>query len=211
MLTDKIKWIYLCMLGGLFEFGPKHGVWTEALVAEKIHEQSLRTILFGTHRPGGPDDTLMPPGISLQFKGYGWHQDESRMILVTREPRMYRIPEDPRFALRTTWLRISIGWVQFEDRIQWAKQSPRTPKFVEWGDRGVFAFEQMSKSYPKEPVKSTPAVAKLLVAKQHEWDTLWDEVHKSKGKLNVSSGHRVGWLHDVIQTNPFCDLSYFRA
>ncbi len=89
-----------CMLGGLFEHGPKNGVCSEALVAEKTHEQSLRTVLFGAHRPGGPDDTLMPPGISLQFKGYGWHQDESKLILVCRERRMYRIPEDPKFSLR---------------------------------------------------------------------------------------------------------------
>ena len=61
--TDKTKWVHLCMLGGLFEFGPKNGTWSESLIAEKIHEQSLRTILLGTHRPGGPDDTLMPLGI----------------------------------------------------------------------------------------------------------------------------------------------------
>ncbi len=115
---------------------PKNGVWSEALVAEKIHEQSLRTILFGTHRPGRPDDTLMPPGISLQFKGYGWDQDESRLMLVWREPRMYRIPEDPKFSLRTTWLRITTGWEQFEDRIPWAQQVPRTPKFQVWGGQG---------------------------------------------------------------------------
>ena len=78
--TDKIKWVHLCMLGGLFEFGPQNGKLSEAHIAEKVHEQSLKTIMLGTHRPGGPDDTLMPPGISQKYKGYGWHQDESRLI-----------------------------------------------------------------------------------------------------------------------------------
>jgi hypothetical protein len=97
---DQIKRIHLCMLGGSFKVGPKNGTWSEALIAEKIHEQRLLTILLGTHRPGGPDDTLMPPGISQKLKGYGWHQDESRLILVTREPRMYRLPEDHSYNLR---------------------------------------------------------------------------------------------------------------
>jgi hypothetical protein len=35
---------------------------------------------------------------------------------------------------------------------------------------------------------------------------LWDETKKAKGKLKVSGGHRVGWLHDMIQTTPFCDF-----
>jgi hypothetical protein len=148
MFTDKIKWIYLCMLGGLFEHGPKNGVWSEALVAEKTHEQSLRTVLFGTHRPGGPDDTLMPPGVSTQLNGYGWHQDESRMILVCREPRMYRIPEDASLSLRTTWLRTTTGWVQFEDRIPWAQQNPRTPKFAVWGVEECLFLSQEPNSTP---------------------------------------------------------------
>ena len=116
--TDKIKWVHLCMLGGLFEFGPKNGTWSESSIAEKINEQSLRTILLGTHRPGGPDDTLMPPGFLQKYKGYGWHQDESRLILVTREPRMHRIPEDPSYGLRTTWMRTTKGWVQFEKQVR---------------------------------------------------------------------------------------------
>ena len=149
MFTDKIKWIYLCMLGGLFEAGQKNGVWSEALVAEKFHEQSPRTILFGTHRPGGPDDTLMPPGIPLQFKGYGWHQDESRMILVTREPRMYRTPEDPRFAVRTTWLRTTTGWVRFEDRVQWAKTKPESPKVCGVGRQRSVCFRTNVSSVPQ--------------------------------------------------------------
>ena len=199
MFTDKIKWIYLCMLGGLFEHGPKNGVWSEALVAEKTHEQSLRTVLFGTHRPGGPDDTLMPPGISTQFKGYGWHQDESRMILVCREPRMYRIPEDASLTLRTTWLRTTTGWVQFEDRIPWAQQNPRTPKFAVWGDRGVFVFESGTKLNPKLSAKATPVLTqdpglghgsprdtKPKPSPEDEWASLWDETRKTKGKLKVS-------------------------
>jgi hypothetical protein len=193
MFTDKIKWIYLCMLGGLFEHGPKNGVWSEALVAEKTHEQSLRTILFGTHRPGGPDDTLMPPGISTQFKGYGWHQDESRMILVCREPRMYRIPEDASLTLRTTWLRTTTGWVQFEDRIPWAQQNPRTPKFAVWGDRGVFVFESGTKLNPKLSAKATPVITqdpglehgsprdnRPKPSPEDEWESLWDETRKAK-------------------------------
>ena len=31
--TDKIKWVHLCMLGGLFEFGPNNGTWSESLIA----------------------------------------------------------------------------------------------------------------------------------------------------------------------------------
>ena len=119
-------------------FGPKCGIWSEALIAEKIHEQSLRTILLGTHRPwGGPGDTLMPPGIPQRYKGYGWHQDESRLILVTREPRMYRIPEDPSYGLRTTWLRTTKGWAQFEKQVGWSDLNPKTPKFEEWGEGSV--------------------------------------------------------------------------
>ena len=53
---------------------------------------------------------------------------------------MYRIPEDPKFSLRTTSLRTATGWEQFEDRVPWAQQVPRTPKFTVWGDRGVFEF-----------------------------------------------------------------------
>jgi hypothetical protein len=112
--TDKIKWVHVWMLGGLFEFGQKNVTWSEALIVEKIQEQSLRTILLGTHRPGGPDETLMPPGISQKFKVYGWYEDESNRILVTREPRLYRIPEDHNYTLRTTWLRTTKGWVQYE-------------------------------------------------------------------------------------------------
>ena len=93
----------------------------------------------------------MPPGISQKFKGYGWHQDESRLILVTREPRMYRIPDDHTYNLRTTWLRTTKGWVQFENRIKWTNLSPKTPKFEEWGDRGVFLFDSHT-------IKATPLV-----------------------------------------------------
>ena len=71
---------------------------------------------------------------------------------------MYRIPEDPKFSLRTTWLRTTTGWEQFEDRIPWAQQAPRTPKFAVWGDRGVFVFEPVSKTKPKEPAKATPVL-----------------------------------------------------
>ena len=161
--TDKIKWIYLCMLCGLFESGPKNGVWSEALVAEKLHEQSLRTILFGTHRPGGPDDTLLPPGIPIKYKGYGWHEDNSRMILVTREPRMYRTCDDTKFSLRTTWLRTTTGWVKFEDRVEWTELATKSPKFTVWGDRGVFIFDEpalkTTKSVSKKVTKPAVPVA----------------------------------------------------
>ena len=142
--TDNIKWTHLCNLGGLFEFGPKDGKWSEALVAEKVHEQSLRTILLGTHRPGGPDDTLMAPGISQEFRGYGWHQDDSRQILVIREPRMYRVPDDTSYNLRTSWLRTTKGWVQTENRVNWTKLKLRTPKFQEWGGGRSFRLRVRS-------------------------------------------------------------------
>ena len=45
-----------------------------------------------------------------------------------------------------------------------------------------------------------------LASPEDEWASLWEETRKTKGKLTVSSGHRVGWLHDVIQTTPFCEL-----
>jgi hypothetical protein len=49
----------------------------------------------------------------------------------SREPRMYRIPDDHTYNLRTTWLRTTKGWVQFENWIKWINLSPKTPKFEE--------------------------------------------------------------------------------
>ena len=113
-----------------FEVGPKGGTWPTSKALERSCSETIVR--------GGPDDTLMPPGIPQKYKGYGWHQDESRLILVTREPRMYRIPEDPSYGLRTTWLRTAKGWAQFEKQVRWSELNPKTPKFEEWGDRGVF-------------------------------------------------------------------------
>ncbi len=135
---------------------------------------------------------------------------------------MYRIPEDPKLSVRITWLRTTTGWEQFEDRVPWAQQVPRTPKFEVWGDRGVFVFEQWSKPKPKEPVKATPVFAQdpgvepaslqdyeiedTVASPEDEWASLWEETRNTNGKLTVSGGRRVGWLHDVIQTTPLCEL-----
>ena len=132
---------------------------------------------------------------------------------------MYRIPEDASLTLRTTWLRTTTGWVQFEDRIPWAQQNPKTPTFAVWGDRGVFVFESGTKINPKLSAKATPVITqdpglghgsprdtKSKPSPEDEWASLWDETRKAKGKLKVSGGHRVGWLHDMIQTTPFCDF-----
>ena len=196
--SEKIKLIHLCLLGGLFELRPKGGTWSEGLIAERIHQQSLRTMLLGTHRPGGPDEDLMPPGISQKFKGYGWHQDESRFILVTREPRMSRIPDDHTYILRTTWLRTTKGWDQLENQVKWTNLSPKAPKFEEWGDRGVFIFDSDS-------IKATPLI-QLPNIEGDEWEDLWSNL-KARGKVRVSSSHALGWLHDIVQTTPLCDLS----
>ena len=111
------------------------------------------------------------------------------------------------------------SWVQFEDRIPWAQQSHRPPKFVVWGDRRVFVFESGTKINPKLSAKATPVITqdprlgrgsprdtKSKPSPEDEWASLWDEIKKAKGKLKVSGGHRVGWLHDMIQTTPFCDF-----
>ena len=124
---------------------------------------------------------------------------------------MYRIPEDASLPLRTTWLRTTTGWVQFEDRIPWAQQIPRTPKFAVWGDRGVFVFAPGTKINPRNSAKATPVLTQdqRIEAKPspgNEWASLWDETRKAKGELKVSGGHRVGWLHDMIQITPFCDF-----
>ena len=59
-LSDKLKWSFLCKLGGLFEEGPVAGKLSDSLVAESIHHQSLRVVSVGTHPPGGLEDTLLP-------------------------------------------------------------------------------------------------------------------------------------------------------
>ena len=68
--TDKMKWSYLCKLGGLFEAGPDAGVWSEAQVAEKTHEQGMRVIRAGTHKPGGLEDTLLPDFLPADCRPY---------------------------------------------------------------------------------------------------------------------------------------------
>ena len=112
---------------------------------------------------------------------------------------MFRIPTDASLKLRTTWLRTTTGWVELENRVDWTKLTPRTPQIKEWGDRGVYVFESI-------PVKAAPAVVSVTSASSNEWDSLWNQVHDSKGKLRVPSMHSVGWLHDVIQTVPFCEF-----
>ena len=83
-------------------------------------------------------------------------------------------------------------------------------------------FEPVSKTKPKEPAKATPVLTQdpgvepgslqdheihdTLASQEDEWASLWEEMRKTKGKLKVSGGHRVGWLHDMIQTTPFCEL-----
>ncbi len=87
----------------------------------------------------------------------------------------------------------------------------------------MFVFEPWSKTKPKELVTATPVFAEdpgvepgslqgydredTIASPEDEWASLWEETSKTKGKLIVSGGHRVGWLHDVIQTTPFCELS----
>ena len=71
--SDKMKWAYLCKLGGLFEAGPDAGTWSEAAVAEKTLEHSMRVLQVGTRRPGGLGETLLPDRFPAECKSYGWH------------------------------------------------------------------------------------------------------------------------------------------
>ena len=72
-------------------------------------------------------------------------------------------------------------------------------------------FEPGTKINPRNSAKATPVLTQdqRIEAKpspEDEWASLWDETRKAKGKLKVSGGHRVGWLHDMIQTTPFVIL-----
>ena len=80
--SDKMKWAYLCKLGGLFEAGPDAGTRSEAVVAEKTHEQSMRVVCVGTHRPGGLGETLLPDGFPTDCRTYGWRDFGGRKVFV---------------------------------------------------------------------------------------------------------------------------------
>ena len=72
-------------------------------------------------------------------------------------------------------------------------------------------FGPGTKINPRNSAKAIPVLTQdqRIEAKpspEDEWASLWDETRKAKGKLKVSGGHRVGWLHDMIQTTPFCDF-----
>ena len=72
-------------------------------------------------------------------------------------------------------------------------------------------FEPGTKINPRKSAKATPVLTQdqRIEAKpspEDEWASLWDELRKAKGKLKVLGGHRVGWLHDMIETTPFCDF-----
>ena len=80
-------------------------------------------------------------------------------------------------------------------------------------------FESGTKVNPKLSAKATPVLIQETglehgsprdnrpkPSPEDEWESLWDETRKAKGKLKNSGGHRVGWLHDMIQTTPFCDF-----
>ena len=96
---------------------------------------------------------------------------------------------------------------------------PQNPQVCGLGGRGVFVFESGTKINPKLSAKATPVITqdprlgrgsprddKSKPSPEDEWTSLWDEIKKAKGKLKVSGGRRVGWLHDMIQTTPFCDF-----
>ena len=83
-MSDKMKWAYLCKLGGLFEAGPDAGTWSEAIVAEKTHEQSMRVVLVGTHRPGGLEESLLPDFLPADCRSWGWHDWQDKKVNVCR-------------------------------------------------------------------------------------------------------------------------------
>ena len=76
---------HLCKLGGLFEAGSGAGTWSEALVAEKTHEQGMRVIRAGTHKPGGLEDTLLPDFLPADCRPYGWHDWAGKRVNARRE------------------------------------------------------------------------------------------------------------------------------
>ncbi len=104
-VSDQVKRVHLCQLGGLFDSGPSEGIYKDAQQAEWIHQRGLKTIVHGIHRPVGTDMNLMLPGMENQLPNFGWHSVDSSMIIVAREPRMHRVPEDITLSFRTTRLR----------------------------------------------------------------------------------------------------------
>ena len=136
----------------------------------------MTTVLLGSHRPGGTDESNMPPGLEEVPKNYGRRTVGDTMVLVRREPRMHRISEDTEFCFRTSWIRTTKGWKQIENRIKWTKLSVRTARISEWFDRGVFVFEKTiypAVSAPKETMGD------------EGWEELFAEAPKSKIPLRI--------------------------
>ena len=47
-------------------------------------------------------------------------------------------------------MRTTKGWDQLENQVKWTNLSPKTPKFEEWGDRGVFSFDSDAIKLPAD-------------------------------------------------------------
>ena len=51
--------------------------------------ESLRAVSFGTHRPGGMDDTLLPQCCRAHCRPHGRHETDGRKATVGRELKKF--------------------------------------------------------------------------------------------------------------------------
>ncbi len=105
--ADKFKWQQLCELNNLFASAPSERRWEYFDKALELHQWAhhVSETRSTERRMQTVSEWTFPPGWEHLRTQFGWQVDGERLIHIAREPKLYRVPDDEAWDIRSTWVK----------------------------------------------------------------------------------------------------------